>query len=119
MFRQILCIFLTPPLADRFMSYGPRDIPANKHKDAEDGKLKPRSNPVVELLPPGIKSVLSTLCSKIFDPLSPILDILAKIRVPHDWFRHFYVVSVACTLFWGYQIYTCGKAYVWIVRHVK
>ena len=38
-----------------------------------------------------------------------ILDIVAAIQVPHAWFTHFYVVSVASSIFWGVQIFTQGS----------
>jgi hypothetical protein len=118
---QILSIFLTPPLADRFLSYGPRDFsarPSSKSKKNDD-KVRPRSNPIAQRLPSSLRSLLAKLCSTIFNPLSPLLDVLAKIRVPHSWFIHFYVVSVTSTLFWGYQIYVGGSAYIWILDHVS
>lgn len=32
------------------------------------------------------------------------LDLVTDLQVPHAWFLHFYVVSVACSLFWGIHI---------------
>jgi len=35
-------------------------------------------------------------------------DRLAKLQVPHTWFTHFYMVSVASSAFWAYQLATNG-----------
>ena len=37
-----------------------------------------------------------------------LLDNLASLKVPHSWFLHFYVVSVASSIFWAYQILQRG-----------
>ena len=34
---------------------------------------------------------------------------VAAIQVPHAWFQHFYIVSVASSLFWGIQILAKGS----------
>ncbi|KAF8466963.1 hypothetical protein BDZ91DRAFT_724532 [Kalaharituber pfeilii] len=39
---------------------------------------------------------------------TPLLDALAEIQVPHRYFSHFYVISIASSLLWGYQILTHG-----------
>ncbi len=36
---------------------------------------------------------------------------VASVQVPHTWFTHYYVVSMASSIFWGYQIYTHGRAF--------
>lgn len=36
--------------------------------------------------------------------LSQLLDGLAAVRVPHSFFTHFYVASVACSIFWGFRL---------------
>lgn len=41
--------------------------------------------------------------------LNRVLDMLAAIQVPHQWFIHFYVVSVASSIFWAIQILTQGS----------
>lgn len=38
-----------------------------------------------------------------------VLDSLAAIQVPHAWFVHFYIVSVASSIFWGFQIFAQGS----------
>lgn len=37
------------------------------------------------------------------------LDWLASIDVPHSWFTHFYVLSLASSLFWSFQIATKSR----------
>ena len=35
---------------------------------------------------------------------------MASFQVPHSWFTHFYVVSVASSIFWAVQILLQGRA---------
>ena len=35
--------------------------------------------------------------------LDPLLDCLASFQVPHNYFTHFYILSISCSLFWGWQ----------------
>lgn len=39
------------------------------------------------------------------------LDRLAKLQVPHTWFTHFYIVAVASSAFWAYQLGTYGALF--------
>lgn len=43
--------------------------------------------------------------------LTSILDIIASFQVPHTWFTHFYVVSVASSIFWAIQVLTHGRVF--------
>ncbi|KAH8595811.1 3-oxo-5-alpha-steroid 4-dehydrogenase-like protein [Bisporella sp. PMI_857] len=43
--------------------------------------------------------------------LDRALSLAASVQVPHTWFMHYYVVSVASSLFWGYQMATHGKLF--------
>ncbi|KZM24780.1 uncharacterized protein EKO05_0003469 [Ascochyta rabiei] len=36
--------------------------------------------------------------------LSQLLDCAAAIQVPHNYFTHFYLLSVACSLFWAWRL---------------
>jgi 3-oxo-5-alpha-steroid 4-dehydrogenase 3 len=36
--------------------------------------------------------------------VSQLLDYAATFQVPHKWFTHFYVLSAACSLFWGWRL---------------
>lgn len=47
------------------------------------------------------------------------LDYLAELRVPHEWFLHFYVVSVACSLFWAVQIISKTSLVVALCRNSR
>ncbi|TVY29357.1 Polyprenol reductase [Lachnellula hyalina] len=40
--------------------------------------------------------------------LTKTIEKLALYQVPHPWFTHYYLVSVASSAFWGYQIFTGG-----------
>jgi 3-oxo-5-alpha-steroid 4-dehydrogenase 3 len=44
---------------------------------------------------------------------------IADCQVPHTWFTHYYVVSVASSLFWGFQIYTRGPAIELLATYSK
>ncbi|KAL8737367.1 MAG: hypothetical protein Q9181_001742 [Wetmoreana brouardii] len=82
----ILFLSSLPPLRTRFLTYGSR---ATSHD------VKPRiaadENTRQDVRPP-------------WEFVIQFLDYLAKLQVPHGWFLHFYVVSVACSVFWGFQI---------------
>jgi 3-oxo-5-alpha-steroid 4-dehydrogenase 3 / polyprenol reductase len=40
-----------------------------------------------------------------------ILDAIASLQVPHAWFTHFYVASVASSIFWALQILMRGRVF--------
>ncbi|TGO40788.1 hypothetical protein BHYA_0031g00100 [Botrytis hyacinthi] len=40
-----------------------------------------------------------------------IFEYVGSIQVPHTWFTHYYVVSVASSIFWAFQIITRGPAF--------
>ncbi len=72
------------PNLQQLVSYGPRNIPV--------------SESAVPSL--GVK------CGNL-----TALDKLAKLQVPHTWFTHFYMVSVASSAFWAYQLATAGVVF--------
>ncbi|TVY54724.1 Polyprenol reductase [Lachnellula cervina] len=78
---------LLPSWRDNIMNYGSR---GSKDSDSES-KLKKPSNALNQ----------STLTKAV--------EKLALYQVPHPWFTHFYLVSVASSAFWGYQIFTGGR----------
>ena len=82
-----------PAIQERFVNYGPRSTDV---KD-EDGR------PIVE------EETSS-------GPLADVLDLAASFQVPHSWFIHFYIVSVASSLFWVQQITTRGFAFNFLAR---
>lgn len=81
---KILLSASLPTLRDRFVLYGARSesktraCDTSKHTDSSN-KWSPR-----------------------------LLDKVASLTVPHGWFLHFYVVSVASSIFWAYQILIFG-----------
>ncbi|KAF1919026.1 hypothetical protein BDU57DRAFT_440912 [Ampelomyces quisqualis] len=75
----ILVLQLAPALRRRFLVYGSRATPRGKSATA--------ATP----LPPSATEQL--------------LDRAAALQVPHRFFTHFYVASVACSLFWGWRLH--------------
>lgn len=67
-----------PALRRRFLVYGSRATTTGKSDSAS-------------------KPVSKSACSQL-------LDHAAAIHVPHNYFTHFYVTSVACSLFWGWWL---------------
>ena len=57
--------------------------------------------------------------------MAPKPSLLARIAdlpsypVPHTWFLHYYVLSVAMSTFWGYQIFTRGAILRWLARQTQ
>lgn len=43
-----------------------------------------------------------------------VLEFVASFQVPHAWFTHYYVVSVASSIFWAFQIYKRGVAFEYV-----
>lgn len=82
-----------PAFQKRFVNYGPRGTDI---KD-ENGR------PIVEK-------------ESSDGPLGVVLDLAASFKVPHSWFIHFYIVSVASSLFWVQQIATRGFAFNFLAR---
>ncbi|KAL2074684.1 hypothetical protein VTL71DRAFT_8463 [Oculimacula yallundae] len=46
-----------------------------------------------------------------------LIEYVASIQVPHTWFTHYYVVSVASSIFWAFQIYTRGPAFEFLLSY--
>jgi 3-oxo-5-alpha-steroid 4-dehydrogenase 3 len=78
---------VVPSLQQRFLKYGAR---ATKVKD-EHGKpiQEPESN----------------------SRLSKLMDLVASFGVPHSWFTHFYIASVASSVFWAIQVARKGLVF--------
>ena len=73
-----------PTLRDRFVLYGARSGAEAKTEDApEPSSFHHKSTSI-------------------------LLDKAASLRVPHAWFLHFYIVSVASSFFWASQILDFG-----------
>jgi 3-oxo-5-alpha-steroid 4-dehydrogenase 3 / polyprenol reductase len=47
-----------------------------------------------------------------------LIEKLAQFQVPHSWFTHYYLVSVGSSAFWGYQIFTGGRAVKFVAARV-
>lgn len=73
----ILIVRFVPDLKNRFLDYGARVSHENKQH--------------IET------SALPRWFRIQFDP---VLDWLADMTVPHNWFTHFYICSTICTAFW-------------------
>jgi len=43
--------------------------------------------------------------------LARFLEYVGSFQVPHTWFTHYYVISVASSVFWAVQIYMQGTAF--------
>jgi 3-oxo-5-alpha-steroid 4-dehydrogenase 3 len=48
-----------------------------------------------------------------------LFEYIASFQVPHTWFTHYYVVSVASSIFWVVQIITFGQAFEFLVSQSK
>ncbi|KAF2798121.1 3-oxo-5-alpha-steroid 4-dehydrogenase-like protein [Melanomma pulvis-pyrius CBS 109.77] len=104
----ILVIQAVPALRARFLAYGSRATPPSSEAP---GSTKSHTSAA-----PG-----STEASTSLDQL---LDCLASFQVPHGYFAHFYVVSVACSLFWGWQQSNVALATrpawtAWLLMHIQ
>lgn len=80
---------LVPSFRESIMNYGPRQVKTSK--------------------------------SPIQDPgtLMRLIRCVASFQVPHTWFIHYYIVSVASSIFWAFQLYTRGTAYHLMVSYSK
>ncbi len=91
----IVLVAISPPLRDRFLSYGARtsETPlssAEKEKQALQSKQKKPSRTI----------------------LTSLLDELQQWQVPHDWFWTFYALSVTLSAFWpGEAMFLHGPVY--------
>ncbi|KAF2834506.1 hypothetical protein M501DRAFT_590721 [Patellaria atrata CBS 101060] len=84
----ILFINSIPSLASRFVSYGSRTTTQDPQQKKEANTASARNN-----------------------VLTSLLDYLANFQVPHSWFKHFYLASVASSVFWAYQLLTHGSLF--------
>lgn len=82
---------LIPPFRQRIMNYGSRSTTANT--SAKSTSEAPK------------------------DYLASLLDWVASFQVPHTWFTHYYLVSVASSIFWAVQIVTRGKVFLFLASH--
>lgn len=93
-------------LADRFIAYGAR---SNQPSSSTDGKSNPKDARAAE--------PSKTACRDLLDRIS-------SWNVPHSYFLHFYIVSVASSLLWLSQLATKGPLFRAVTtnmheRHLK
>ncbi|KAF2030604.1 hypothetical protein EK21DRAFT_64983, partial [Setomelanomma holmii] len=74
----VLVIQVVPALRSRFLAYGSRAT--------SNGKSGPTKEVTKQ------------------SPIEQPLDYAATFQVPHNYFTHFYVTSVACSLFWRWKL---------------
>ncbi|QSZ34931.1 hypothetical protein DSL72_007793 [Monilinia vaccinii-corymbosi] len=46
-----------------------------------------------------------------------MLEYTGSIQVPHTWFTHYYIVSVASSIFWAFQIITRGTVFKFLASY--
>ncbi|KAF1999812.1 hypothetical protein P154DRAFT_546128 [Amniculicola lignicola CBS 123094] len=95
----ILVIQATPALNARFLAYGSR---------ATSPKTAPKTAPQTTPAPPDTPRPATS-------SLGQLLDYLSTFRVPHGFFAHFYVLSVACSVFWAW----CRGHVIWFLMLVQ
>ena len=80
----------------------------------------------VRLVPPlrnrflnyGARATSQTAATKSNNAVSRLLDTIASFRVPHNYFTHFYILSLATTAFWIGQLTTIPTPYLsYLLRH--
>lgn len=76
----ILFVYSFPALRERFLIYGPREVSAGIRM----GQLGDQAVHV------------------------RFLDYLASVKIPHSWFKHFYIVSIVSSMVWLQQLHTRG-----------
>ena len=74
---------LVPSFRRQIMNYGSRGEKTASHGEAKHPKSK----------------------------LASALDFIASFQVPHTWFKHFYVISVASSVFWAIQVLIRGRIF--------
>ena len=84
--HQIVSARLFPPLASRFLAYGSRaSTPEHSKAPETNEKRSPQEAPNTSN--------------------TGSLDFVASLKVPHNWFTSFYIVSVAASIFWAPQLF--------------
>ena len=63
------------------------------------------------------KQLISSSARSDSQPISLLLDHLAAYRVPHSWFKHFYIISVLSSLFWAHQTLNHGAILQTVSSH--
>lgn len=83
----------------RFLPYGSRAT-TTSDKERKEPPTTPSSAPSTST-PSAPSSSSSSSSSSVSSLVRHVLDYAATIQVPHNYFTHFYVLSVLCSLCWG------------------
>jgi 3-oxo-5-alpha-steroid 4-dehydrogenase 3 len=69
----------------------------------------------------GSRSTTSTSTSsrRHQNTFARLLEYIGSFQVPHTWFTHYYVISVASSVFWAVQISTQGTAFEFLASISK
>jgi 3-oxo-5-alpha-steroid 4-dehydrogenase 3 len=74
----------------------------------------------INVLPADLRSALMDYGARLQDSSKKTPGKLAWIpgllRVPHSWFLHYYILSLACSAFWAWQYLTRGSVMEWLVK---
>ena len=91
---KILAVNASPLCRRHFLAYGARDHAAEAALSCAHDS--PKSSATIQ------RSHKASLLQKMANDL-------AQVRVPHHWFAHFYVLSLAMSLFWLVQVLINGS----------
>ncbi|KAF3404727.1 Polyprenol reductase 1 [Talaromyces pinophilus] len=99
--------FSIPFLNHRFVNYGPRTSDRHNAKSTDPNPSdKPSS------------SSSSSSPSHNAGFVSQVMDALATWQVPHQYFTHYYVLSLLSSAFWISQLLTKGPAFQFVVSNM-
>ena len=119
--RQIILAAFFPSVSSRFMHYGARSQLEENDKNSikRSGSVKRKNDEnngiIINQKSPYQKESQNQKSNYKKQQHASILDSVAAKRLPHDYFTHFYIFSLACLLFWAYQILTGGFAIGYMV----
>ncbi|KAF2183136.1 hypothetical protein K469DRAFT_690247 [Zopfia rhizophila CBS 207.26] len=86
-----------PALRSRFLAYGSRAT-----SPPDGNKQNPSIQRSARASPPSTQK-------RSIQALYQFLDYLTTFTVPHNYFTHFYVLSVLCSVFWGYHLWSISR----------
>lgn len=101
----IILLNSIPAVRSRCVAYGSRAIP---FENSDLAASRHKTNGSAE------KRAVNTTKT-----LDKVLGYLDAIQVPHEWFRHFYIVSALSSLFWGVQVLARGSVLQTICRDYR
>lgn len=107
-FIQVFFLFRLPALRNRFIIYGSRAVPTDAEREADKARSGcSDSKSVSHWYTKVLEDLARDDAQSTQRPASwskRCLYVVEDLRVPHNWFLHFYIVSVASSLFWGAKI---------------